>query len=75
MIINLTKQNIISFKPYFVCGVIANIRGMIKRRFSDFDAVVFQNTRGLHTLKNQFMKLQALIDPAPETVIPLEKTS
>jgi hypothetical protein len=50
MILNLTKKNVIARKPYFVYGVIANLRGMIKRRFSNFDAVVFQNSRGLHTL-------------------------
>jgi uncharacterized membrane protein (UPF0127 family) len=50
MIFNLTKKNIIAHKPYFVYGVIANLRGMIKRRFSDFDAIVFQNSKRLHTL-------------------------
>jgi uncharacterized membrane protein (UPF0127 family) len=50
MIFNLTKKNIIACKPYFVYGVIANLRGMIKRRFSNCDAVVFQSSRGLHTL-------------------------
>ncbi len=50
MILNLTKKKVIAYKPYFVYGVIANLRGMIKRRFSDFDAIVFQNSKGLHTL-------------------------
>ena len=50
MIFNLPKKNIIACKPCFVYGVIAKIRGMIKRSFSNFDAVVFQNSRGLHTL-------------------------
>jgi uncharacterized membrane protein (UPF0127 family) len=50
MIFNLTKKNVIAHKPYFVYGVIANLRGMIKRRFSSFDAIVFQNSKGLHTL-------------------------
>ena len=50
MIFNLTKKNVISSKPYFVYGVIANLRGMIKRHFSHFDAIIFQNSKGLHTL-------------------------
>ena len=50
MIFNLTKKNVLAHKPYFVYGVIANLRGMIKRRFSNFDAIVFQNSKGLHTL-------------------------
>ena len=50
MVLNLTKKNVIAHRPCFLYGIIANLRGMIKRRFSNFDAIVFQNSRGLHTL-------------------------
>ena len=49
MIFNLSKQNIISHRPYFNKGLLSSIRCMVKFNFSQFDAFVFQDTNYFHT--------------------------
>lgn len=49
MIRNLTRNSILSRKPYFATGLWDRTRGMIGRDFSAFDSMVFPRCNAIHT--------------------------
>ncbi len=49
MIRNLTRQTLLSQKTCYARGFLMRGRGMIGRRFSDFDAMVFDSCSMIHT--------------------------
>ena len=53
MITNLTKKIHIARKPVYPSDFISRSRGMIFRDFTDFDAMVFNNCSGIHTMLMQ----------------------
>lgn len=54
MIRNLTRASVLSYKTCFACGIFFRGRGMIGRRFDDFDAMVFENCDAIHTMFMSF---------------------
>ena len=50
MIINLTKKNIIAHRPITAISFFERGRGMIGRRFDDFDAMIFNRCNSIHTM-------------------------
>jgi uncharacterized protein len=50
MIYNLTKRTVLARRPVTALGFLPRARGMIGRRFGDFDAMVFNHCRCIHTL-------------------------
>src|SRR3989339_1558688 len=49
MIYNLTKKKILSRKPFYARGIFIRGRGMIGRDFNDFDAMIFECCKCIHT--------------------------
>ncbi len=49
MIRNLTRQTLLSQKTCYARGLLMRGRGMIGRRFRDFDAMVFESCSMIHT--------------------------
>ncbi len=50
MIKNLTKKNILSERTYYALSLWDRTRGMIRRQFQDFDAMVFFDCSAIHTM-------------------------
>ena len=50
MIWNLTKKVIISKRSVSALGFLERGRGMIGRKFEDFDAMIFNNCNAIHTM-------------------------
>lgn len=53
MITNLTKKVPIAHKPVYPSNFVSRGRGMIFNNFTDFDAMVFNNCRSIHTMLMQ----------------------
>ncbi len=49
MICNLTKKTVISFRTECAIGLWQRARGMIRRNFDVFDAMVFDRCNSIHT--------------------------
>ena len=50
MIINLTKNKIVANNPQIALSFIERGRGMIGRKFDDFDAMIFNGCNSIHTM-------------------------
>ena len=50
MIINLTKNKILAHKPLIAVSFLERGRGMIGRKFDDFDAMIFNECNSIHTM-------------------------
>ena len=50
MIANLTKKRYVACNPWFARRFYHRLRGMIGRKFSNSDAMVFENCNAVHTL-------------------------
>jgi len=55
MIINLSKKKILSHSPIYAVDFFTRGRGMIFRKFDDFDGMVFNRCNCVHTM---FMTMQ-----------------
>ncbi len=50
MIWNLTKKTVISKKPVAANSFVSRARGMIGKKFENFDAMIFYNCNSIHTM-------------------------
>lgn len=50
MIHNVSKKKVIAYNPVYAVSFVSRGRGMIGRKFSGFDAMIFQRCNSIHTL-------------------------
>lgn len=69
---NLTKNKVISRRPVFAKNLITRGRGMIGRDFSNFDAMVFESCKSIHTM---FMtiKIDVMFADKENSIIKIKK--